>query len=166
MSHSKKEFPSRAESLSEVRAFVRQFLTNEGIAQGDGELLVLGINEAFANIIRHAYAGQPPQPIELLCESDGTELRFRLKDFGAPADPAQFRRRPLGEIEPGGLGLHLMEHIFDRTTYLPQPRGTELELIKNLPLSTALHPISEPRGIPMSKKMFPTKSPSPRKKIS
>jgi len=132
MSQTLFEFASQTENLAEVRAFVRRFLEAEGIGGCERELLVLGINEACSNIIRHAYGEQPRQPIALSCEREGGILRFRLRDFGEAADPTQFRRRSLEEVEPGGLGLHLMERIFDEAVYHPKSAGTELELIKRM----------------------------------
>lgn len=126
------EFSSSTENLSLVRAFVRRFLEAVGISRQESEILVLGVDEACSNIIRHAYGHVPAQPITLLCERDGQTLRFRLRDIGPPADPAQFNRRSPNAIAPGGLGLHLIERIFDEAVYLPQPTGTELVLVKRL----------------------------------
>ena len=126
------EFSSRPENLAAVRTFVRQFLQVEGITDIECEPLVLGVDEACSNIIRHAYGMNGSQPISLTCEREGDTLCFRLRDFGAPVDPAQFNRRPLAQVEPGGLGLYLIEHIFDEAVYSPQPLGTELVLVKRI----------------------------------
>jgi anti-sigma regulatory factor (Ser/Thr protein kinase) len=132
MSQKSIEFSSQPENLASVRAFVREFLESEGIPKKDREMLVLGVDEACSNIIRHAYQGATAQPISLMCERLESMLRFRLRDFGVPADASQFSRRALEEVEPGGLGLHLIERIFDEALYYPQAVGTELLLIKRL----------------------------------
>ena len=132
MSQRSFEFSSQPENLASVRAFVRDFLEAEGIAGTAGEMLVLGVDEACSNIIRHAYRDVPAQPISLFCERLGHTIQFRLRDFGAPADSALFKKRPFDEVEPGGLGLHLIERIFDEALYRPQPLGTELVLLKRL----------------------------------
>ena len=132
MSRTTFEFSSETENLALVRTFVRRFLKEEGIPEDAGELLVLGVDEACSNVIRHAYGHAASQPIALSCEREGQDIRFRLRDFGGPADPTQFNRRPLEEIAPGGLGLHFIECIFDEALYIPQPQGTELVLIKRL----------------------------------
>ena len=132
MSRALFEFSSLPENLAAVRTFVRQFLKAEGFAEQTSEALVLGVDEACSNIIRHAYAGSAPQTISLSCERRADRLCFHLRDFGAPVDPAQFNRRPLNQVAPGGLGLYLIEHIFDEVVYTPQPLGTELMLVKRL----------------------------------
>jgi len=126
------EFSSLPENLAAVRIFVRQFLKAEGLADLESEALVLGVDEACSNIIRHAYAGSDPQLISLTCERLADRLCFYLRDFGAPVDPAQFSRRPLEQVAPGGLGLYLIEHIFDEVVYTPQSPGTEILLVKRL----------------------------------
>ena len=132
MSRALFEFSSLPENLAAVRMFVRQFLKAEGFADRESEALVLGVDEACSNIIRHAYAAGDPQPISLFCERQADRLCFHLRDFGVAVDPAQFSRRPLEQVEPGGLGLYLIEHIFDEVVYIPQPLGTELMLVKRL----------------------------------
>jgi len=132
MSRALFEFSSLPENLSAVRTFVRQFLKAEGFADQESEALVLGVDEACSNIIRHAYAAGEPQPISLSCERQADRLCFHLRDFGAAVDPMQFNRRPLNQVEPGGLGLYLMEHIFDEVVYTPQSPGTALMLVKRL----------------------------------
>ena len=132
MSRTVFEFSSHSENLAAARAFVRHFLKAEQIPERESEALVLGVDEACSNIIRHAYGSSAPHPISLMCERQGNALCFRLRDFGAPVDPAQFTRRPLDQVEPGGLGLYLIERIFDEAVYNPKPLGTELVLIKHL----------------------------------
>ena len=126
------EFSSRSENLAPARAFVREFLKSEGIPEKESEALVLGVDEACSNVIRHAYGERPPSPISLSCERLGDVICFRLRDFGAQVDPSLFNRRSLDQVKPGGLGLYLIEHIFDEAVYNPQPLGTELVLLKRL----------------------------------
>ncbi len=127
------EFSSQAGNLATVRAFVRQFLGFTTLAEDEAELLVLGVDEACSNIIRHAYRRPQKteeQPIILCCEQLRHGVRFRLRDFAAGADPASFSSRPLDRIEPGGLGLHLMRRAFDQVDYNLKKPGTELVLVK------------------------------------
>jgi len=132
MSQATFEFSSHTENLAKVRAFVRAFLDAEGVPLRASELLALGVDEACSNVIRHAYNQDFTQPISLSCERVEQTIRFRLRDFGNQADAAQFNRRPPEAVEPGGLGLYLIERIFDETVYTPQAVGTELILVKHL----------------------------------
>jgi anti-sigma regulatory factor (Ser/Thr protein kinase) len=127
------EFSSHASNLASVRAFVRQFLQCIHIPTPELELIVLGIDEACSNVIRHAYREEPSHPITLSCERLKNAVKFKLRDFGAQPDPGSLNVRPLDRIEPGGLGLHLIRRAFDQVDYNLMQRGTELVLLKHLP---------------------------------
>jgi len=131
------EFSSHPSNLASVRAFVRQFLKCTSVPESQTELLVLGIDEACSNIIRHAYRQLASQPITLSCEQLERALRFTLRDFGEHADPAQFNGRPLDDLAPGGLGLHLIRKAFDQVDYNLKTLGTELILVKAIDSSAA-----------------------------
>lgn len=94
--------------------------------------MVLGVDEACTNIIRHAYQLRDDQPIALSMEELRTCIRMRLRDYGEQVPAHEMRGRAHDSIEPGGLGLHLMKNAFDRIDYILKARGTELVLTKNL----------------------------------
>jgi len=128
------EFSSHPENLAAVRTFVRQFLATAPLPERELELLVLGVDEACTNIIRHAYKeSEEEQPIVLSCERLKRSVRFRLRDYGHQTDPAFFDGRPLDRVAPGGLGLHLIRCAFDEVDFNLMKQGTELTLVKKLP---------------------------------
>jgi sigma-B regulation protein RsbU (phosphoserine phosphatase) len=63
------------------------------------------------------------------------ELLIGIRDW-APTieEPSQLCGRPLDELRPGGLGLHLMHCGVDRLQYLTPPAegGNQMEMIKRL----------------------------------
>jgi anti-sigma regulatory factor (Ser/Thr protein kinase) len=95
-------------------------------------LIVLGVDEACTNIIRHAYKLRDDQPIALSMEGMRKCVRMRLRDYGQQVPAHQMRGRDHGIVGPGGLGLRLMKTAFDQVDYIPRFRGTELVLTKNL----------------------------------
>lgn len=126
------EFASHPQNLSTMREFVRTFLAPTAFTESETCLMVLGLDEACTNIIRHAYHGDETRPIFLACELDDCGVTFRLRDIGEQCDPAKLRGRPLGKIKPGGLGLHLIQRAFDKVDYVLKPQGTELVLTKSV----------------------------------
>jgi hypothetical protein len=64
-------------------------------------------------------------------------LKFILRDYGRSCDPKRICGRALSEVRPGGLGVHIIKHAFDRVEYRPMPRGTKLLLEKALPRERA-----------------------------
>ena len=94
--------------------------------------MVLGVDEACTNIIRYAYALRDDQPIMLSMERLRGCVRVRLRDYGEQTRIEFLQEPASGRIRPGGLGLHLIRHAFDKVDYILKPRGTELVLTKNL----------------------------------
>ena len=132
MKKKKIEFSSHAANLALMRKFVRGFLDAYPFSEKERLLMVLGVDEACTNIIRHAYQLRDDQPIALSMEGLRKCVRMRLRDYGEQRPAHEMRGRAHDMIEPGGLGLHLMKNAFDRIDYILKPRGTELVLTKNL----------------------------------
>ena len=127
------EFASHPANLSSVRNLVRQFAVDARLPDSEVEMVVLGVDEACANIIRHVYRREETRLIGLSCEQLETALRFRLRDYGnhSGSGPAQWSGRALESVQPGGLGLHLIRSAFDHVDYRPKRDGMELVLTKN-----------------------------------
>jgi len=126
------EFASHPANLSAVRSLVRQFAVDTRVPESEVDLVVLGVDEACANIIKHVYKHEETRLIGLSCEQVQGGIRFRLRDYGKnSAEPAQWTGRSLESIQPGGLGLHMIRSTFDHVDYRPKRNGMELVLTKN-----------------------------------
>jgi serine/threonine-protein kinase RsbW len=124
------EFASHPANLWLVRHCVRQFLQNHAFTIREVDLMVLGVDEACTNIIRHAYHLAEDQLICLSLETHREGVRFRLRDYGDGFDGAQLMSQSLDKLRPGGLGMHLIRHAFDRVDYSLKRKGTLLVLTK------------------------------------
>lgn len=130
------EIPSDARYLSVVRSAVRQLAVVSGFSEQQSDSIILAVDEAMTNIIRHAYSGRTDERIRLTCSRvspDGAAsegLEFLLEDHGRSAQPEDLHGRPLDEIRPGGLGTHLIATIMDQVEYFPAPDGNRLRLVK------------------------------------
>ncbi|MEP7079026.1 MAG: ATP-binding protein [Chthoniobacterales bacterium] len=128
------EFSSHTGNLALMRRFVRHFLESYPFSDKQRTLMVLGVDEACTNIIRHAYHLRDDQLIALSLEASRDCVRMRLRDYGKQAPPAAMRGRTHDLIRPGGLGVHLIRSAFDKVDYILKQRGTELVLTKHLEL--------------------------------
>lgn len=126
-------FASNPRELAGMRQTVRDFLEKIQLEELQAELIVLALDEACTNIIRHAYQGDPTGRIELEMHHELGELRCTLRDFGTPCDLSRLQSRELDDYRPGGLGLHIMQAAFDEVTFCPDGSGTKLLLTKRLP---------------------------------
>lgn len=130
---------SNPSHLPVVRAAVEKVCEILGFDCDTVGNVVLGVDEALANIIKHAYHGRQDQPIEIelapLHDADGSiELLIRMRDHGLEVDPSCIKGRDLDDIRPGGLGVHIMKHCMDRLEYRPaEGGGTILTMAKRFP---------------------------------
>lgn len=107
-------FAARAEALAGMRQLLRERLTAKGVPEAEIVRLVLAVDEASSNVIRHAYRDCQPGEIELSVSRVRGRLRFRLRDFAPPVDGRCLKPRNLDECRPGGLGINLIDDIMDR----------------------------------------------------
>ena len=128
----KVEFSSHTGNLALMRKFVRAFLDAYPFSEKERTLMVLGVDEACTNIIRHAYHLQDDQPIALSLEGKPDCVCLRLRDYGKQCAHENMKGRAHDLIKPGGLGLHLIRNAFDKVDYILKSRGTELVLTKKL----------------------------------
>ncbi len=137
----KMELRSNPETLCAVRGAVAQLTERLGFSEAECRAVVLGIDEALTNIIRHAYAGHPDRPIEIFfrriqtssCEKSGEALEIVLEDRGKKVDRAKLCGRALEDVKPGGLGLHFIRESMDALEFRRRVGRNQLRLVKFLP---------------------------------
>ncbi|HEX8680138.1 MAG TPA: ATP-binding protein [Chthoniobacterales bacterium] len=132
MRKKKVEFSSHTGNLALMRKFVRRFLDGFPFSEKERTLMVLGVDEACTNIIRHAYHLRDDQPIALSLEAKRDCVCMRLRDYGHQCSPDKMQGRAHDLIRPGGLGVHLIRNAFDKVDYILKRKGTELVLTKKL----------------------------------
>jgi serine/threonine-protein kinase RsbW len=132
MKKKKVEFSSHTGNLAPMRKFVRTFLDAYPFSERERMLMVLGVDEACTNVIRHAYQLRDDQLITLSLEGSTRSVRMRLRDYGTQTETHTMKGREHHLIRPGGLGLHLIKTAFDKVDYILKSRGTELVMTKRL----------------------------------
>jgi serine/threonine-protein kinase RsbW len=136
----KLELKSNPEALCLVRATVERAAEVLHFPDTDARAIVRSVDEALANVMRHAYQGKSGLPIEVLCnkieakrkdgKADGLEIV--LQDEGTAANPDKFKGRPLQEIRPGGLGLHFIRQSMDVVEFSRKKGKNQLRMVKYL----------------------------------
>ena len=125
--------PSHPRFLSLVRATVGELSVIYGLPDEECRGVTLAVDEALANIIRHAYKNRDDQRIEFNCDVNAEQMEFTLLDRGEPPDPARICAQPLDELSLSGRGTHLIKAIMDEVSYKQVSTGNQLKLIKRLP---------------------------------
>lgn len=142
---------SNPESLCLVRAALQRATEILHFNEPQSRAIVRSVDEALANVIRHAYEGRAGRPIEITCRRLLPKPRARntqgleivLSDSGIPVDPKKLQGRRLEEIRPGGLGLHFMKQSMDVVEFRRDNGKNVLRMVKYLAPS---RPGQKPEG--------------------
>jgi sigma-B regulation protein RsbU (phosphoserine phosphatase) len=116
-------FPAEAAELGSMRQRLRRQVLACGAGEPCADDIVLAVDEACQNIIRHAYRGQPGGEIVLTVKCDDGEMVISLIDFAPRIDPARVKPRDLADVRPGGLGTHFIREVMDSTEFPEPPPG-------------------------------------------
>lgn len=117
------DVPSDPALMAAVRAVTDKISSAAGLTAEEGDKLVLAVDEACTNVIRHAYGNRREGRITITFTAGADRLEITIRDFGTGADPATFRGRKFEEVRPGGLGMHFIASAVDRIEYDRQPGG-------------------------------------------
>ena len=100
--------------------------------------LVLVVDEACTNVMRHAYCDGESGTIALRMTRERDMLGFELRDEAPAVDPARIKPRDLSDCRPGGLGVAFIDATMDawRVEALPGGRGNKLIMQKRLIMKT------------------------------
>lgn len=121
---------SSTEEIASVRRQIEAFVSSHGFDERSVGEVGLCVNEALANIIRHAYRGRQGEPIEVTASVVDDELEIALRDWGAGIQPGPLPEHKVDPMNPGGLGLICLGRMMDRVTFTPQNPGMLLEMSK------------------------------------
>jgi len=120
-------FTAQFDNLETVRQFIGDAARNTGLDDSDVYAAQLAVDEAFTNIIEHAYDGESLEKIECSYKITESGLVITLTDCGKPFDPAAVPVPNLdAELEArdvGGLGLYFIRALMDEVefTFTRQP---------------------------------------------
>lgn len=135
-------FPAAPGEMRRVRAELRTALDAEDVSPELRDRLVLVVDEACTNIMRHAYCGGESGTIALRMTRERDVLDFELRDEAPCVDPQRIRPRDLSECRAGGLGVAFIDATMDawHVEGVPGGRGNRLLMRKHIPAKTGGDP--------------------------
>lgn len=123
--------PSHPRFLYVVRSAMHALVVEAGFSKKEARRIVLALDEACSNIIKHAYEGDASGTIALTTRLTPDALLLELKDTGKKVNVLKIAPRELSDVRPGGLGTHFMNTVFDSVRYdTSGSEGTLLVLTK------------------------------------
>jgi serine/threonine-protein kinase RsbW len=125
--------PSHPKYLSVIRAATITFGKLYGIEEAEVEDIKLAIDEACANVIKHAYQGDTNKKIVVKYTIAKNIFTVIIEDNGLKAQIESMQGRNLNDIRPGGLGIHFIEKVFEGLRFDEhKKKGNRLILTKKL----------------------------------
>ncbi len=128
---------SSIDQLEKVRDFVSEAAQAFGFEECEGYKIVMAVDEACSNIIRHGYNKKPDQKLHIVIQTDGNRFTVIVNDSGKSYDICN---HPLPDMETylaakrsGGLGIKLIRSLVDEIQYEHSNGENKLVLTKRLP---------------------------------
>ncbi len=126
--------PSETRQLAQVRNFVTKYARQANVAEEHIDALRLAIDEACANVIEHAYQGNPEKEVHLAMTIEPTRIIVRIRDHGCPFDRTAYRRPDVRELsrkrKSGGLGVDIIRRLMDKVEYHNQEGTNEIRFVR------------------------------------
>lgn len=124
-----KTFSSCTTELKNIREFVVDACRDFPFSESKVNEIVLAVDEACANVIRHGYHMSKKGCIELEISSEDDHALFVIKDVCSQITDEQLTSKENDLCEPGGLGLCLIHYVAEKVRLIPHKgKGNWLEL--------------------------------------
>ena len=123
--------------LAGIRGQVREYALACQASAEQADEVELAVDEAAANVIRHAYGAKKPARLEITASCEGGNLVVVVRDYGKVYRPQKVTqaqlRKILAEHTPHGLGRYIMQMCMDDVTYRSRPgKHNETKMVKKL----------------------------------
>ncbi len=126
------KMPSDLQYLDGVLDYLNERMLKLGIVGPDDSEVVIALDEAIVNAVKHGNKGNPRKAVHIVAEFNSQGARFTIKDEGTgfckdsvpdPTDPSRI-------LETSGRGLLLINHIMDEVCH--NHCGNEIQMFKRI----------------------------------
>ncbi|MBE9531725.1 MAG: ATP-binding protein [Proteobacteria bacterium] len=128
--------PSDPKYLCTLRGSVENVLRSVEISDVERSRVILALDEAATNVIRHSCGCNPDFNVELSIKATDKELIIELKDFGdcgTDFDLNKKRTKNIKNVTPGGFGVGIIKKVMDSVEFTSSPeKGNLLRMRKNI----------------------------------
>lgn len=127
---------SSTKHLAQVRDFVAGHAQKIGLSEKVIDEIRLAVDEAYTNIIKHAYKNTPQKPVLIEVGIDSSKLWISIKDEGVGFKPEEYRApdilKRIKNKQRGGMGVYLIQKLMDQVQYNQNGGVNEIRMVKNL----------------------------------
>jgi serine/threonine-protein kinase RsbW len=120
--------------LYKIREFITDKALRFGFSEEDAAKIVLAVDEACSNLVRHAYKFDKNQNICVHIETNLNQFIVNILDNGTPFNPLEVPEPDMKEyfiaLKRGGLGIQLMRKVMDEIDYQPMNPQNNVNTLK------------------------------------
>lgn len=99
--------------LKQIRHKIMEVSKQTGFNEQCCQQIILSLDEAITNIIRHAYKDNQQGDIELEIKTQNKTMVFYLRDFAPEVYDSSIRPRDLSNPLPGQMGINFIDSVMD-----------------------------------------------------
>lgn len=122
--------------LAEVRNFVAKHADRFGFPDNEINDIRLAVDEAYTNIIKHAYKFDETKQVEINLGKQNNEFWISLYDNGESFDSSTYEKpdvkQKIKNKKRGGVGVYLIKKLMDDVEYRHQGKRNEIHMKKKL----------------------------------
>lgn len=123
------------EHLAEVRNFVAKHAADFGFKKQDVADIRLAVDEAYTNIIKHAYNHDASKSVDIKLEYNSNKFWVSLLDNGQTFDPTSYTepdvREKIKKKKRGGVGVYLIKKLMDDVEYSQEGSRNKIRMSKS-----------------------------------
>lgn len=130
-----KKVTASTQNLSAIRSFVSSHAEEEGFSAQKVADIQLAVDEAYTNIIKHAYKNDSNQEVIINLEFDDEKMVVTLTDHGIGFDVEKYKKpnlkKQIERKKRGGMGVYLIRKLMDEVSYHAKNHKNVLRMCKN-----------------------------------
>jgi serine/threonine-protein kinase RsbW len=124
------------DQIADVRNFVGHHAAAYGFNEEDTHSIKLAVDEAYTNVIKHAYNFDASKSVRIKIDANDSEFLITLIDDGQSFDSDTYTEPNIPERimlrKRGGVGVYLIHKLMDRVEYRKDGIHNEILMSKKL----------------------------------
>ncbi len=126
--------PASTAYISAVRDFVGLYANQFGFTDREVDEIRLAVDEAYTNVIKHAYQFDDNQRVLISIGAINDEFWVSITDQGRAFNPEQYSEPDIKERirlkKRGGVGVYLIRRLMDAVEYNNMGGTNEIRMTK------------------------------------
>jgi anti-sigma regulatory factor (Ser/Thr protein kinase) len=120
-------------NLQKIRKLISDATSKASLSNEDSAGIILAVDEACSNIIRHSYKNDYTKEIEINIALTSESMEICVIDMGKEFDINSIESRDIDEIKPGGFGIYIIQQVMDNVKFKRTTEGcNHMTMIKKI----------------------------------